>query len=442
MLERSKALKKVFGVVLAVALVFSLNLVAVSTVGRGEAAEASPATTQTTLYYGDFTLDGSWNWLPGIWDLTQGEVVIEYTADLTGAPNVAYTGDYGQAAYVGFFNKANFSGALMSGFLADGDNPDTEFPSYPDKDGIQDLDDKFNAQRFPNPGTYSELMYDVLCSTNAVQSSAIGSYDNYGIWFDRDGVDQWQDDAWGAVDNGTYNTEGTYPVKLRYRIASNQPGTGTMCPTHAPGEPRTNDPAGGFGVPTGFDRQSDGSYADYPAGISWTPSDPTELSQMQGLVFGNVGNGTIVVENVRITGYLVLQTGTATGGGWFIAEDTGGLGNVTPGGKATFGFVAKQKHDTSSGETVFQYKTDNLTLKSTSYDWVNIANSQALFEGTGRVNGVDGYKFRVRAVDGNKTGTDVDRFEIRIWTGTDGFDSPTHRAEGDLGGGQIVVHKK
>ena len=47
-----------------------------------------------------------------------------------------------------------------------------------------------------------------------------------------------------------------------------------------------------------------------------------------------------------------------------------------------------------------------------------------------------------RAVDGDKIGTGTDRFEIRIWTGTDNFDSPTYRAEGDLGGGQIVVRKK
>jgi hypothetical protein len=329
----------------------------------------------------------------------------------------------------------------MSGFLYDGDNSGAEFPTYPDNDASLDLDDKFNAQRFPNPGSYSETMYDVLCP-DVVQSSAIGSYDNYGIWFDRDGVDQWQDDGWGAVDDGTYNTSGTYPVELHYRVASNVAGTGTMCPIHAPDQPRINDPAGGFGVPTGFDRQSDGSYADYPAGISWTPSDSSELCQMQGVVFGNGGNGTIIVRDVRITGPLVLESGKATGGGWFIAEDTGGVGNVTPGGKATFGFVAKQKGEESTGETVFQYKTDELTLKSTSYDWVNLANSQVMFKGTGSLNGVDGFDFRVRAVDGNKTGSGVDRFEIRIWTGTDTFDSPTHRAEGDLGGGQIVIHKK
>ena len=46
------------------------------------------------------------------------------------------------------------------------------------------LDDKFNLQRFPNPGSWGEAMYDVKCNTNEVVS-AFGSGNNYGIWFDR-----------------------------------------------------------------------------------------------------------------------------------------------------------------------------------------------------------------------------------------------------------------
>jgi hypothetical protein len=65
-----------------------------------------------------------------------------------------------------------------------------------------------------------------------------------------------------------------------------------------------------------------------------------------------------------------------------------------------------------------------------------------MFEGTGTINGTGEYKFRVRAVDGERLGGGAkDRFEIRIWTGTGEWDTPTYRAEGDLGGGQIVVHK-
>jgi len=136
------------------------------------------------------------------------------------------------------------------------------------------------------------------------------------------------------------------------------------------------------------------------------------------------------------------QEGMATGGGWFIPEPASAHGLVNLGGKATFGFVAKQKSDTSSGQLEFQYNADGLKLKSTSYDWVSVAAVQVMFEGEGILNGVPGYKFRVWAFDGDKAGGQPDRFTIRIWTGGDNYDSPTYRAEGDLGGGQIVVHKK
>ena len=131
----------------------------------------------------------------------------------------------------------------------------------------------------------------------------------------------------------------------------------------------------------------------------------------------------------------------ATGGGWFLAEDTGGTGNVTPDGRANFGFVARQKNGKSSGQLKFRYLTDRLNLKSISYSWVTVSASQAMFEGVGRLNGVGKVKFRVRAVDGDKSGTGTDRFEIRIWTNQDTWGAPTYRAEGNLGGGQIVVHK-
>lgn len=274
----------------------------------------SPA-VMTTVEYGNIVLDGSVHWMPGSWDLTKGDVTVTYEADLTGTPNVRYTGNFGQAVNVGLFNAAAFSGGNMSGFLFDADNAGTEFPTYPDLDGTQDLDDKFNAQRFPNPGSFSETMYDVLCASNTVVSPPIGSFDNYGIWFDRDGVDPFQEDAWGAVDDGTYNTSATYPLELLYRRVGTT-NQGTLCPTHAPNQPRLNDPAGGSGVPTGFDRQSDGSYSDYPAGIHWEAGSEGELADMKVRVAGSPGNGAIVVEDLTVTGYLAITKNECKKGGW------------------------------------------------------------------------------------------------------------------------------
>jgi hypothetical protein len=155
---------------------------------------------------------------------------------------------------------------------------------------------------------------------------------------------------------------------------------------------------------------------------------------------GNVGH-TISWGDVVVVGEPVLQAGMATGGGWFIPDDDTFVGD-TPGGKATFGFAAKQDdRKGSSGHLGFQYHVDKLDLKSTSYDWVTLSSTQVIFEGEGVLNGTPGFRFRVHAFDGDKTGG-ADRFTIRIWTGTDDYEMPTYRAEGELGGGQIVVHKK
>jgi len=246
---------------------------------------------------------------------------------------------------------------------------------------------------------------------------------------------------WGVVNGGTYNTYGVYDIQLTYNKVS---GTkGATCAVFFPAllnhldYSDLNDDI--YGIPTGFN-PSGGIYQDFPAGISFE-SDVTKMASMQVFVSGNPGNGTIIVKDLVVTGYMNLEEGMATGGGWYIPEDDTAHG-ISLGGKATFGFVAKQKKGNSSGNLEFQYHADGLNLKSDSYDWVTLAATQVMFEGIGTLNGQYGYKFRVRAVDGGKIGTNTDRFEIRIWTNSGDFDMPTYRAEGDLSGGQIVVHKK
>jgi hypothetical protein len=138
----------------------------------------------------------------------------------------------------------------------------------------------------------------------------------------------------------------------------------------------------------------------------------------------------------------------ATGGGWYIPEEgTDEFGSKfvgeNSGGKATFGFIAKQKDGKSSGNLEFKYHADNFNFKSTSYDSVTVSSTQAIFWGVGTIEGREGtFKFRVNAFDADKTpnASDNDRFAIRIWT--DDVDNPVHRSQGDLSGGQIVVHKK
>jgi hypothetical protein len=268
-----------------------------------------------TKNYGDYTLPNGAGYQFATWNLNKGPVTITYTLDLSGAPNVAYTGNYGQSGQVGLIwwdGGPAIAGALMTGFLADWDNSGTEFPTFPDKDNTQDLDDKFNLQRFPNPGSWSETQYDVVFgSTITKYTSPIGSGDNYGIWFDRDGVDPWQDDdpstpapagssvPWGSVNGGTYNTNGTYKVKLIFQKLDAT--TGVVQPIFFPDLPNDDAP-GDFGVPTGFSRLSGDGYQYFPAGISFD-TDETQMAAMRVLVQGNSGNGTIMVKDLEVTGY-------------------------------------------------------------------------------------------------------------------------------------------
>jgi hypothetical protein len=139
--------------------------------------------------------------------------------------------------------------------------------------------------------------------------------------------------------------------------------------------------------------------------------------------------------NVQIWAVKIVD-GMATGGGWFIPESGNAVNLTLDGSKATFGFVAKSKNTVASGNMEFHYNANGINLSSTSIDWVQIAANQAMFEGSATINGAGSYKFRTRAVDGSP-----DRLEMTIWTSGGSFDSPLYRAEGNLGGGQIVVKK-
>jgi hypothetical protein len=61
------------------------------------------------------------------------------------------------------------------------------------------------------------------------------------------------------------------------------------------------------------------------------------------------------------------------------------------------------------------FKVADLDFASTSFDWLVVAGSKAMFKGTGTMNGAGQYRFMVSAIDGEKNDGDVDRFRIRIW---------------------------
>ncbi|MFC1531148.1 post-COAP-1 domain-containing protein [Gemmatimonadota bacterium] len=288
---------------------------------------------------------------------------------------------------------------------------------------LADLDDHFLL--VGHGWNDDELIYNSL--TPGTTEAAFGSYVSHAFWFDRDGVDATQATFWNYKDGITYNTSGNYAVSVLFTQVGSSAIEATMFAT-------INGEAQGFYSPS---YQSTGPPEVQPVGRSFTVADLSDLR-----VFAGSDGGSQSVTDLSVTGCLVLESGMATGGGWFIPEPSNAEGLTLDGSKATFGFNAKQAKGQSTGHLEFQYHGDGLTLNSTSYDWVTLATTQVMFEGIGTLNGEPGIKFRVRAVDGDKIGTGIDRFEIRIWTGGDNFDAPTYRAEGDLGGGQIVVRKK
>ena len=85
---------------------------------------------------------------------------------------------------------------------------------------LLDLDDKHNLSA---SGGRGESDYDVYALTpTIVEAPPFGSFNTRYIWFDRDGVDPWQDTK-GA------NTGGTYDITIVYHAIS--PTLGSMIAT-------------------------------------------------------------------------------------------------------------------------------------------------------------------------------------------------------------------
>ncbi|MET9381448.1 family 43 glycosylhydrolase [Streptomyces sp. NPDC002928] len=80
-------------------------------------------------------------------------------------------------------------------------------------------------------------------------------------------------------------------------------------------------------------------------------------------------------------------------------------------GKAAFTFGAQYRKGatTPTGEATFVFGPAHLTFRSTGSDWLVITGAQAIYQGSGTVNGSGGYGFRITATD------NPDTFRITIW---------------------------
>jgi hypothetical protein len=198
-----------------------------------------------------------------------------------------------------------------------------------------------------------------------------------------------------------------------------------------------------------------GSWNDFPAftaglvvDVSKTLSLPTGVYNLCVRGTDAAGN-TSVVEACTLLAVYDPSAGFVTGGGWI--DSPAGAYAADPGltGKASFGFVSKYKKGATvpDGNTEFQFHAAGFKFQSTVYEWLVVAGSKAQFKGDGKVNGNDGYRFILTAVDGDRK---PDTFRIKIWglaTGTVVYDNQMGLADtGDpattLAGGSIVIHAK
>jgi hypothetical protein len=219
-----------------------------------------------------------------VWDLTQGDIEINCTYDANGL--IGYFG--GSIAHAwgeigvrevgeGNFNPGGGPGGKgiwmatdyewgANAFASDCPNP------------ILDLDDKMILQRV---GGHGEADYDL---PSAPPTATM----NHRVWFDRDGVDQFQAQNPLAINGSTYNTFGVYNISIRLS---------TINITHASAYLYINNLAQGF--------ETNGNWSDIdlsPAGMTWT-GDFDNMQVFYGL-YGYGATHTIVFKDITVTGVM------------------------------------------------------------------------------------------------------------------------------------------
>ncbi len=321
-------------------------------------AKPVSAADLTTIAYGNFI--GNANWFSThfldffgsevsvpVWDLTQGDLVLSYTLDMSYinqphglADNLteweAYTGPTAKdpanypdsyTPYIevglrgegaGDFNPGPFGGyqGNCGGWMV---SECDDWVGYWDGDTFigdgtetQDLDDKHGLQA---SGGRSELDYDVLLSTPDTVDSipspypwypspkgAYGSWDNHGLWFDRDGVDEWQATSWGnsGENAGRINTAGIYNIEITYHAIDANGNSD-----------KTDDGLGVMfakinGVQQGFyTAWVDAPPQNYPVGLSFK-GDMEHMQVFAGSWAGDPSGwdyGMVHLTNISVTGY-------------------------------------------------------------------------------------------------------------------------------------------
>ena len=247
----------------------------------------TPALADTTRAYSDITLSGGFQSgnFEEEWDLTACDLVLSFTYDGCGLEDDSGNQAHAWAEFgVRTLGCANFNPPEAGVWLAtDYDwTVDTLDPD-PFESPSLDMDDKLILQY---GGGLGEGSYDL-------PSSPPNPWENHAVWFDRDGVDQWQAQMWGAIDGVTYNTGGTYDVVITLQAKGANAGKAYMTIN---GEPQ------GF-----YDPNWHAGPADLmPAGMTFT-GDMEHMQVFYGL-YGYGATHSVSFKNIEVTGCLYWTT--------------------------------------------------------------------------------------------------------------------------------------
>lgn len=245
----------------------------------------SCAAQAVTINYGDVTHNPGYSAVHfnDIYDLTQGDLVLSYSIDMSAITQTsAYQTPYAEVGIrqvgAGDFNPGPFgvyqggAGGWMTSLVGDlATNPTS-----------LDLDDKHNLGA---SGGRGEADYDVYGTDMDTVLSPFGNQDTIGFWYDRDGVDPYQN-TFAA------NTAGTYDIVITYHAISDS--LGTMIAT-----------INGNGTDiVSQEFRIDGVYTG-PAGLSFT-GDMTQMQIFTGAWWDTGTAGSISVSDITSIGTLYV----------------------------------------------------------------------------------------------------------------------------------------
>ncbi len=261
---------------------FMILLCVAAVVGLAPAA----AQAAVTINYGDVTYSPGYTAsnYSDVWNLMAGDLKLTYSIDLSGVTQTAaYETPYVEVGLrevgAGNFNPGPFDtyqggkGGWMTSLVGDLASNPTNL----------NINDKHNLSA---SGGRGESDYDVYASNpTTVVAPPFGNFDTTGFWFDRDGVDPWQNaDA--------ANTGGTYDIEITYRAIN--AGLGSMIAK-----------INGNLVYVDQEFRIGGVYTD-PAGLSFK-GDMTQMQVFTGAWYTDGAGGQVTVSDITATSSVVPE---------------------------------------------------------------------------------------------------------------------------------------